>query len=133
LGKRFSAFDMGERLSILILAKSGRLLNGLQILLQATPSVELIGSLVNGEIHAESDSGRGPDVVLIDDAVLGLDILGALRRISDEWPGVRLIVLAEDVERKGIIDSVGGTETLLKGSPADLLFDAILGHGNQSS
>lgn len=126
-----SAFVMGDHHSVLVLASSGQLLEGLQILLRATPSVELLGCLVDGELTAEMLQSGAPDVLLIDDAILGEDIHTALGQITDAWPGTRYIVLAEDVERKQIIDSIGTIETLLKGSPAEHFFKAILGSGNR--
>jgi DNA-binding NarL/FixJ family response regulator len=117
---------MGGRHSILLLARSGQLLRSFEVLLRAAPGVEYLGHLVDGEVGDCLLPERRPDLILVDDPVLGIDANVSLAKITSSWSECRIIVLVDTFERKTAINATGSVLALLKGSEVQELFEAIL-------
>jgi len=67
-----------------------------------------------------------PQVVVIDACMPGMDGLEATRFIKRNWPQVRVVVLTMYANQRQAALDAGADTFLMKGCPAETLFDAIL-------
>jgi DNA-binding NarL/FixJ family response regulator len=66
---------------------------GIAALVNAEPDMKLIAESSNGEEAIEAFRSHRPDVTLMDLQMPGVDGIGAIGRIRDEFPNARIIVL----------------------------------------
>lgn len=66
---------------------------GIAALVNAEPDLKLVAEASNGEEAVEAFRFHRPDVTLMDLQMPGLDGIGAIGRIRDEFPNARIIVL----------------------------------------
>src|SRR5271163_2240716 len=66
---------------------------GIAALVNAEPALKLVAEASNGEEAIEAFRSHRPDVTLMDLQMPGIDGLGAIARIRDEFPNARIIVL----------------------------------------
>lgn len=107
---------------------------GLRTLLTSDPRVEVIGEAASGEealvvVGALVRKGEAPDLVLMD-LQLGSGMTGidATRRLREEQPGVRVLVLTTfdaDTDIFGALDA-GAAGYLLKDTPTAQLVSSVL-------
>src|SRR5713226_5094478 len=95
--------------------------------LQADPTLTLVGKAVDGESAVAMVQQHRPDVVAMDLMMPGFDGLEATRRIKERWPETEILVLTsltEDDFREAAYDS-GADGFLNKGDIASRLLLAI--------
>jgi DNA-binding NarL/FixJ family response regulator len=100
---------------------------GIKAVVAAIPGVEVIGEAADGEeLLALLESVR-PDVVITDIAMPGLDGLGALQRIRERHPAVRVLVLSmfesSDFIKRAV--ACGANGYVLKGASVQELEQAL--------
>jgi DNA-binding NarL/FixJ family response regulator len=66
---------------------------GIAALVNAEPDLKLVAEASNGEEAIEAFRSHRPDVTLMDLQMPGLDGIGAIARIRDDFPNARIIVL----------------------------------------
>jgi DNA-binding NarL/FixJ family response regulator len=100
---------------------------GLRALLSADAEIEVIGEASDGELAVYLAQRLEPDVVLMDIRMPRLDGIAATRRIAQEQPGVRVVVLTTFALDEYVYDALraGASGFLLKDAPADLLRHAV--------
>ncbi len=101
--------------------------SGLEQLLATAPDLELVGTASNGLEALEAVAAHHPDVVLMDLSMPELDGVAATRRIVDEHPGTRVLVLTSFSEQSRIMDALnaGADGYLLKHAEPDDIFAGI--------
>lgn len=100
---------------------------GLQKLLAGFPGVQVVGKAADGVEAVEAAAALAPDVILMDLAMPNLDGVEATRRITERWPGIRVLVLtsfAEGDRVRAAIDA-GAAGYVLKDTAPDELIRAI--------
>jgi DNA-binding NarL/FixJ family response regulator len=100
---------------------------GLHKLLSGFPGVQVIGKAADGLEALDAARRLGPDVILMDLAMPNLDGVEATRRITAEWPGIRVLVLtsfAEGDRVRAAIDA-GAAGYVLKDTEPEELIRAI--------
>jgi DNA-binding NarL/FixJ family response regulator len=100
---------------------------GLAAMLSAEPGLDVVGEAASGEEAVLLAARHRPAVVLTDLRMPGSGGLAAIRRITAELPGVRVIVLTTYDSDADILPAVeaGAAGYLLKDTPRAALVDAI--------
>ena len=101
--------------------------DGLVAILGTQPDFAVAGEAANGLDAVEQAAALGPDVVLMDLELPGLDGVEAIRRIRERTPSAAVIVLTAFDTDERIIGAVqaGAQGYLLKGAPREEIFRAI--------
>lgn len=95
----------------------------LSIVLNMEPDIEVVGLAENGEIAVELCASEQPDVVLMDIHMPVMNGVEATKRIKQQWPHIRVIILTTFQEVQYVVDalSIGAEGYLLKAiHPKDL-------------
>jgi DNA-binding NarL/FixJ family response regulator len=100
---------------------------GLRALLSSEPGLAVIAEAGSGEETVTLARLHQPDVVLMDLRMPGAGGLAAIRELSAEQPGVRVLVLTTYDSDADILPAVeaGAAGYLLKDTPRDTLVGAI--------
>ena len=104
-------------------------LNDLQLLLELSGDMKVVGQTDNGLEAVRLAGTLLPDAVVMDLEMPGMDGYEATRQIKSQRPGPRVIILSihagpGDRERAW---ASGADEFIVKGSSFDILRNAILG------
>ena len=100
---------------------------GLQTALGRDPGIDVVGEAADGAIAVELARQLRPDVVLMDIQLPGLNGVDATRRIVQELPEVKVIMLTMYREEQQAVEAlrVGAMGYLHKDADPDELLDAI--------
>jgi DNA-binding NarL/FixJ family response regulator len=100
---------------------------GLRALLSAEPGLAVVAEAGSGEETVLLARQHQPDVVLMDLRMPGAGGLAAIRQLSADQPGVRVVVLTTYDSDADILPAVeaGAAGYLLKDTPRDTLVGAI--------
>ncbi len=66
---------------------------GLRILLELEPDLQIVGEAENGAAALEAYGQLQPDVVLMDVRMPGMDGVEATWRLRERWPDARIVIL----------------------------------------
>lgn len=97
---------------------------GLQTLLAEEPDFEVVGAAGDGAVAVDLAEKTAPDVILMDLVMPGLDGIEAIRRIHNQNPQARVLVLTTFADDQRVREAIqaGATGYLLKDVlKADLL------------
>jgi DNA-binding NarL/FixJ family response regulator len=109
--------------------------SGLEQFLATSGDFEVVGTAADGNEAIACVAEQRPDVVLMDLSMPELDGIEATRRISEEYPSSRVLVLTSFSDQTRIMDSLGAGADgyLLKHSDPDDIAKAIRAvHGGGS-
>lgn len=114
-------------LRIFIVDDHAVLREGLRLVLEAEPDLEVIGEAADGETAPDKILETRPDVVLMDVSMGGADGIEATAQVTSRCPGVRIVILSmlgtrEDVRRAL---RAGARGYLLKESAGREVVDAV--------
>jgi len=100
---------------------------GLAAVLGTEDGIEVVGEAGNGMDGLRLAREYAPDVVLMDLVMEGMDGIETTRRLTEEMPGIRVIVLTSflDDEKMYPVIEAGAFSYLLKTSRASEIADAI--------
>ncbi len=102
-------------------------LNGLRNLIRAEPDLDLVGEAATGRAALRLVHEKGADIVVADVSMPDMNGIVLSRRLAEEAPAVRLLVLTLHEERafvKQALDA-GARGYVLKRSAAEILIQAI--------
>ena len=101
--------------------------DGLLAILATQPDFKIVGEASNGAELIRLVSTLGPDIVLTDLEMPGIDGVEAIRQIRNSFPSTKIIVLTVFDSGDRIISSLeaGAQGYLLKGVPRSEIFAAI--------
>ena len=85
--------DKETPIRVLIVDDQRLMREGLRILLEMEPDLEVVGEAGDGLAALERFAALGPDVVLMDVRMPVLDGVEATRRLREQWPAARVIIL----------------------------------------
>ena len=112
----------GTPLRVVVADDQASVREGLVLLLDLLPDIEVVGSAANGQQALEQVAEHRPDAILLDLHMPVLDGIEATRRLTAEHPGVAIVVLTTYADDSSILD------TLRAGARAYLTKDADRHH-----
>ncbi len=100
---------------------------GLKAILSATPGIEVVGIAQDGAQALELIPTTKPELVLMDLKMPGMNGIHATRKIREQYPDVRVLVLTTYVEDEWVFDAIqaGAAGYLLKDSRREDIVNAI--------
>jgi DNA-binding NarL/FixJ family response regulator len=100
---------------------------GLKAMLELEPDLQVVGSAENGETALEQVTTLQPDVVLMDVRMPVMDGRAATRKIAQQFPDIKVLVLSTFDDDQYIADAMraGARGYLLKDMPSEELAQAI--------
>jgi DNA-binding NarL/FixJ family response regulator len=125
-----------EALKLLLVDDHDLARSGLRSLVATWPEFEIVGEASNGEEAIQAVEEIGPDIVLMDFRMPGMNGVEATRVIKARWPDVRVAMLTVYVEYRAQAAAAGADEFLDKYLPTTKLRKLLvsLGHrGRQGS
>jgi DNA-binding NarL/FixJ family response regulator len=104
-------------------------LEGLQVILKAAPEIEVVGAARDGAEALDLIPLLHPDLVLMDLKMPGMNGIQATRRIREQFPQVRVLVLTTYDADEWVFDAIrsGAAGYLLKDTPREELIAAVIG------
>jgi two-component system, NarL family, response regulator LiaR len=114
-------------LKILIVDDQALARDGLELIVGASPDIEVIGTAENGADALEKVEKLSPDLVLMDLKMPIMNGVQATRRIRERFPNVKVLVLTTYDADEWVVDAIraGAAGYLLKDSPRDEIVAAI--------
>ena len=121
--------EMQHVIRVLICDDQDVVLEGLQTILRSTPGIEVAGVAHDGAEALEMIPQMRPDVVLMDLKMPGMNGIQATREISNQFPGVHVLVLTTYDADEWVFDAIrsGAAGYLLKDAPRQELIAAVIG------
>ncbi|MGH3410745.1 MAG: response regulator [Streptosporangiaceae bacterium] len=93
-------------LRIIVADDQASVREGLVLLLDGLPDIEVVGAAADGEQAVELVAAHQPDAILLDLHMPVLDGIGATRRLSAEHPGVAVVVLTTYADDGSVLDAL---------------------------
>ncbi|MEM6284469.1 MAG: response regulator transcription factor [Chloroflexota bacterium] len=102
---------------------------GLRVILNAAPSVDVVGTARDGITALDVVTQLRPDVVLMDLKMPGMNGIHATRQLKVTYPEIAVIVLTTYDEDEWVVDAIraGANGYLLKDTESEALIAAIEG------
>jgi DNA-binding NarL/FixJ family response regulator len=110
---------------VLTLIRPGPLQEGLRALLRTIPAVGAIGEILDMTVITEISAAHHPVLLVLDTTLFDGGSGRLIRRLKQETPRTRCLVLAGDVRQQQDSQSAGADAVLLEGAPAASLAAAI--------
>ena len=100
---------------------------GLRMILAAEADLRVVGEAEDGVVAVAETRRLGPDVVLMDVKMPNLDGIAATRRIAEQCPDTRVLVLTTFDRSQLVYDALvaGASGFLLKDAPRDQLVGGV--------
>jgi len=114
---------MADAIRVLLVDDHAVVREGLRNFLALQDGLEIVGEASDGNEAIEQAQRLGPDVILMDLVMPGLDGIGAMRQLRVRVPGSRVIVLTSFLEDERVLPAIqaGAAGYLLKNvAPAEL-------------
>ncbi len=116
-------------ISVLIVDDQVLVTEGLQVILSAALSIDVVGVAHEGNQAVALVGKLAPDLVLMDLKMPGMNGIHATRAIRQQYPGTHVLVLTTYDADEWVFDAIraGAAGYLLKDSPAESIIAAIEG------
>ena len=114
-------------IEILLVDDEPLLLESLEIVLTLKGGFKVIGTAGNGVEALELLNKRQPDVMLIDLNMPGMGGIELIKKVKNDYPEIRMIVLTTFYDEKNISQALsnGASGYLLKDSGKDAIIEAV--------
>jgi len=96
----------GAPLRLVIADDQASVRQGLVLLLDAVPDIEVVGAAADGEQALHLVAEHHPDAILLDLHMPVLDGIGAIRRLTAEHPEVAIVVLTTYADDSSVLDAL---------------------------
>jgi len=120
---------MQDKTTVLLVDDHALFREGLAALLSTQDGIEIVGEAASGEEALEKARELLPDVILMDILMPGMGGLGATRKIKEEMPHTRVVILTVSEEEEDLFEAIkaGAEGYLLKTVKSRDLIDMLLG------
>ena len=100
---------------------------GVSSYLSAQPDIEVVGEADNGAKGVELALSLRPDIILMDLVMKEMDGIEATRRIIEQWPEARIIIVTSFLDDEKVYPALeaGATSYMLKTSKASEIANAV--------
>lgn len=101
---------------------------GIELLLKQKPDMEIVGTASDGKTVYEMAADLHPDIIVMDISMgPGEDGIMAARKISRDFPGIKVVMLSMHLEPEYLIQSIraGASGYLIKNAPEDEIYKAL--------
>jgi DNA-binding NarL/FixJ family response regulator len=98
--------DVSGPIRVLVADDQRVVRDGLVLLLGLLPHVEVVGTAANGEEAVGQAAAQEPDVVLMDLRMPRCDGVEATRRLREQSPGIKVIVLTTYADDRSVIEAL---------------------------
>ncbi|HYP72675.1 MAG TPA: response regulator transcription factor, partial [Microbacterium sp.] len=117
---------MTEVIRVIIVDDESLVRAALRVFLDSTPGFELVGEAENGADAVTLVRATQPDVVLMDVQMPIMDGIEATRRLTQEFPGIKVLALTTFSAQRVIVPmlSAGASGYLVKDTAPDRILDA---------
>jgi DNA-binding NarL/FixJ family response regulator len=116
----------GKPISTMVVAKPGLMRNSLLAFLRGIPGVDVVALVDNTTTALQMVRTLQPTVLLVDTNLAEDGVLGMVKQLKIELPGLRSIVLSESVQQQRQSLLAGASHALVKGFLDDRLREAVL-------
>jgi len=101
--------------------------DGLRAILEKQPEIDVVGEAADGHEAIECAQKTGPDVIVMDVSMRGLNGIDATARIVSEFPGIKVIGLSMNSDRRYVLAmlSAGAGGYILKDAASQELIHAL--------
>lgn len=115
------------KIKVLLVDDQNLFREGLRIILSVQPDLEVVGEAANGQQALEQVAALRPQIVLMDLRMPVLDGVAATRRIHQEFPETRVLVLTTFDDDELVFEGLraGAVGYLLKDVQSEKLLEAI--------
>lgn len=96
----------GAPLRLVIADDQASVRQGLVLLLDGPPDIEVVGAAADGEQALDLVAEHHPDAILLDLHMPVLDGIGAIRRLTAEHPEVAIVVLTTYADDTSVLDAL---------------------------
>jgi DNA-binding NarL/FixJ family response regulator len=96
----------GAPLRLVIADDQASVRQGLVLLLDGRPDIEVVGAAADGEQALDLVAELKPDAILLDLHMPVLDGIGAIRRLTAEHPEVAIVVLTTYADDTSVLDAL---------------------------
>ena len=116
------------RIRVMVVDDHPIMRDGLSDALEASGRFEVVGLAADGEEAVRTVEGMGPDVIVMDVMMPGMDGIDACREIMELLPDTRVLMLTASSEEDATIEAVaaGATGYLQKYSRPEELVEAVV-------
>ncbi len=124
-----------DRIRLMIADDHELFRRGLRMVLEDEDDIEVIGEASDGEVAVELAREHAPDVVVMDVRMPGLTGIEAARRVKEEEPGTKILMLTISDEEDDLYEAIkaGANGYLLKEISIDEISHAVRSvHSGQS-
>jgi DNA-binding NarL/FixJ family response regulator len=103
--------------------------DGLEMLLSLEKDIDVVGTAQDGAEALEQAGQKGPDLVLMDLKMPGMNGIEATRQIRAKYPDIKILVLTTYDDDEWVFDAIraGASGYLLKDMPREKVVEAIRG------
>ena len=118
---------MSGRLRVLLVDDHELFRSGVKALLARQADIEVVGEAANGLDGIKQARQLRPDIVLLDLHMPGVSGREAVRALTEELPGTRVLMLTVSEDAEDLLDTLraGAAGYLLKNIDTDYFMDAI--------
>ena len=101
--------------------------DGLRAIIEQVANVEIIGEAADGREAVILSGQLGPDIIVMDISMPGLNGIEATRRITTEYPDVKVIALSMHSDKRYALEMLdaGASGYVLKGAASEELVRAL--------
>ena len=117
----------GQVLRVVVVDDHALLRDGTRRILEAHPDLQVVGETDSGEVALALVNQLHPDVVLMDIALPGMNGIEVTRRLTQDHPAVRVLMVSACDEDEYVRSAVeaGAAGYLSKTAPGDELVQAV--------
>jgi DNA-binding NarL/FixJ family response regulator len=116
---------VASTVSLLLVARPGRMREGLQALLRTIPEIVIVAQADYESQALALIAQQQPDLVLLDSSLTLQEMLSTLMQIKGGFPRARCIVLVDNAQQQGAAREAGADTALITGFNAEVLHAAI--------